>query len=121
MFKAPFSFDGRIRRTEYGVSVIVYSILVAILRFVIVACFVSSSGYLSTSDAQTANIVIFLCSIPVLFFLYAQGAKRCHDLGHSGWWQLIPFYGLWMLFQDGQQGENEYGENPKLNSNSSNF
>ena len=39
--------------------------------------------------------------------------KRCHDLGNSGWFQLIPLYGFWMIFQDGIKGNNEYGINPK--------
>jgi uncharacterized membrane protein YhaH (DUF805 family) len=45
--------------------------------------------------------------------MLAQGAKRCHDRGNSGIWQIIPFYGLWMLFADGDLGRNEYGANPK--------
>ena len=47
------------------------------------------------------------------YFLIAQGAKRCHDRGNTGWYQLIPFYGLWMLFGDGDIGTNNYGANPK--------
>lgn len=112
MFKNPFSFVGRIRRTEYGVSIIIYSISYTILVLLLA---------LTGMDEDALVVLSYVCLIPFLWFLYAQGAKRCHDLGHSGWWQLIPFYGLWMLFQDGQLGENEYGENPKNNSNTSNF
>jgi len=100
MFQDAFSFNGRIRRTEYGVSIIIYAVLYGILSLI-----VASAG-------EEAGI-IFILLIPLLWFLWAQGAKRCHDLGNSGWWQLIPFYGLWMLFQDGEVGQNQYGENPK--------
>ena len=61
---------------------------------------------------------MYLLLIPVYWFTWAQGAKRCHDRGNSGWFQIIPFYGLWMLFGDGEIGDNEYGSNPKgLNYN----
>ena len=57
--------------------------------------------------------LIILSFIPLLWFLIAQGAKRCHDRGNSGWYQLIPFYVFWLLFADGESGKNEYGLNPK--------
>ena len=38
----------------------------------------------------------------VAYLLIPQGAKRCHDLGHSGWWQLIPGYILVMLLGKGR-------------------
>ena len=101
MFKSPFSFDGRIRRTEFGVSLIIYTV-----AYGIVAAIGASAG------REGAGIVLIFI-FPMLWFLWAQGAKRCHDLGNSGWWQLIPFYSLWLLFQDGQAGANQYGENPK--------
>jgi uncharacterized membrane protein YhaH (DUF805 family) len=102
MFENPFSFDGRIRRTEYGLSVIIATILQNVLAVVI-----------SSAMGGDALPLILIVSSPVMWFLWAQGAKRCHDLGHSGWWQLIPFYGLFMLFSNGESGENEYGQNPK--------
>jgi uncharacterized membrane protein YhaH (DUF805 family) len=106
MFKAPFSFDGRIRRFEYGLSIIIYSIAIFIVG--------SISGMFAASyDAGTASLVILIFLIPLLWFLWAQGAKRCHDLGNSGWWQLIPFYGLWLLLADGLSGPNKFGDNPK--------
>lgn len=100
MFKNPFSFEGRIRRTEYGISIIIYAICATILNAIVEA---------SNGDAS----ILLFAYIPLLWFLWAQGAKRCHDVGNSGWWQLIPLYGFWLLFQDGQYGSNQYGENPK--------
>lgn len=94
MFSNSFSFKGRIRRTEYGRSIII------LFWFVFLVLIFSQE-------------LMYLLLIPGFWFSFAQGAKRCHDLGNSGWWQLIPFYTPWLLFQDGQPGSNEYGENPK--------
>ena len=99
MFKNPFSFEGRIRRSEYGVSFIIYIVIYAVIRVI-----------MNTGGAAVAT---GLLAIPLVWFFWAQGAKRCHDVGHSGWWQIIPFYFFWLLFQDGQIGPNEYGDNPK--------
>jgi uncharacterized membrane protein YhaH (DUF805 family) len=108
MFKNPFSFHGRIRRLEYGLS---YVISFGIL---------ATAGFLSaslTDAADNENLWIssslMLLVIPILWFLISQGAKRAHDKGHSGWMQLIPFYRMWLIFSEGDEGENEYGENPK--------
>jgi uncharacterized membrane protein YhaH (DUF805 family) len=106
MFKDPFSFDGRIRRTEYGLSLLILLFAQMIIGGII--------GIGSNSSNAGENIIIFyILMLPALIFIWAQGAKRCHDLGNNGWWQLIPFYGLWLLFADGQDGTNQYGDNPK--------
>lgn len=96
MFASSFSFDGRIRRTEYALSFLIYLALVYVL------------GELFKSSSIKG-----FTFIPVLWFLWAQGAKRCHDRGNSGWWQIIPFYVFWMLFAEGDKEENEYGSSPK--------
>ena len=102
MFKNPFSFDGRIRRTEYGITSIIYVIV-----------------YFFMLAAVQLEPLVLLILVPLLWFLWAQGAKRCHDRGNSGWWQIIPFYNLWMLFADGDPGENYYGPDPKGRMNPS--
>lgn len=101
MFKRPFSFEGRIRRLEYGLS---YLSLYPYSFFI---------GLILGLFGIYSEVMIYICLIPVYLFIWAQGAKRCHDLGNSGWYQLIPFYILWMLFAEGDAGDNEYGPNPK--------
>jgi uncharacterized membrane protein YhaH (DUF805 family) len=100
MFKKTFSFDGRIRRTEYGISIIIYFVLYTVINEII----------------KEGNQGVSLAMIPMLWFLWAQGAKRCHDMDKSGWFQIIPFYVLWMLFIEGDSFLNKYGGNPKLES-----
>ena len=105
MFKNPFSFNGRIRRLEYGLSNVIYSVAVFIL-----AIFLMSFG---DPKGPATNGFMIVLWIPLGWFMLAQGAKRCHDRGNSGAWQIIPFYGFWMLFAPGDIGVNEYGPNPK--------
>lgn len=97
MFKKPFSFEGRIRRTEYCLSLLIYLAAVGI-----------SMG-ISAATRGMGGVLL----LPVIWFTLAQGVKRAHDLGNSGWYILIPFYGLWLMFAAGQTGSNEYGDDPK--------
>jgi uncharacterized membrane protein YhaH (DUF805 family) len=96
-----FSFNGRIRRLEYGISMIISAVIDTVI-----------TGILESSPEAS---IIGLLLIPLIWFVLAQGTKRCHDLGHNGLWQFIPFYSLWLLFQDGSMGANQYGKNPKIN------
>ena len=96
MFSSPFSFDGRIRRTEYGISVII---------------FIFSFSFLNILAIQIP--ILILAYIPLYWFYWAQGAKRCHDRDNSGWFQIIPLYPLWMIFAESHEGMNRFGPNPK--------
>ena len=88
-----FSFEGRIRRVEYGITILLYAVFSVFWTLIKIPFFLQS-----------------ILSILLLWFLLAQGAKRCHDIGKSGWWQIVPFFVvLWMLFKDGDVGFNEYG------------
>ena len=103
MFKRPFSFSGRIRRLEFGLSYIMY------LSFLFIVG--------AISEASNLQGFLVLLIIPALWFLLAQGSKRCHDRGNSGIYLIIPFYILWMVFAESDFGENEYGPNPKGEGN----
>ncbi|GGE39690.1 uncharacterized membrane protein YhaH (DUF805 family) [Pedobacter psychrotolerans] len=102
MFKAVFSFNGRIRRTEYALTQIFYLIFLYTI--------------MAAAEAPGNELIGLLLLLPI-YILIAQGAKRCHDKGKSGWWMLVPFYGFVMLFGAGDYGPNEYGDNPKGEGN----
>ena len=102
MFRNSFSFEGRIRRLEYGLSFIIYYIWIIFSSFVAISI-----------NADNFEGIYYICVIPGFYFWIAQGAKRCHDRGNSGWYQLIPLYTLWMLFGEGDIGNTNYGANPK--------
>lgn len=67
MFKRIFSFKGRIRRTEYGLSYIFFLIWYFI--------------FIDITEMNDINPVlalfIILTIVPAYWFLLAQGAKRC--------------------------------------------
>ena len=106
MFKNPFSFEGRIRRTEFGLSFIILVVGRVALAMLLAG----------VSSGQDISPIYFLLQIPLLWFFWAQGAKRCHDVGWNGWCQLIPFVPLYLIFGGGANGINEYGIDPKMKS-----
>ncbi len=104
MFRSPFKFNGRIRRTEYFLSVLFF--YGGLFIFI-----VALDGLVR--DSGTKAIITLSFFLPCAVFMLAQGVKRSHDAGNSGWFLLIPLYGFILLFADSQVGENKYGLNPK--------
>ena len=99
-----FSFNGRIQRVDYLLTTAVVIDLLLVIN--------------QSSDAAKIPSLLMLpvaiLSAIVLGWLWlAAAVKRCHDLGQSGFYALIPLYGLWLIFPDGTPGENEYGPNQK--------
>lgn len=103
LFAHPFSIKGRIRRSEFGLSYIMY-----VLSMV---CIVILSDECS---------ILELLTIPLVWFMLAQSCKRFHDRNITGaciFTLVIPLYNIYMLlmllFADGDDHENEYGPDPK--------
>ena len=96
MFKAPFYSDGRIGRIEYILSIFIF----------MGGDLISHFAFGTPSNNAAYGVVI----IVLWDFMLMQGAKRCHDIGNSGWWQLIPLYFIWLMIAKGDEGENEYGD-----------
>ena len=108
MFSSPFGFKGRIRRTEYFLSYIMLSVWVVIASML---AFFLDELFRPTVIVPTM-FMIFFYTLSVWFWC-AQSCKRCHDRGNSGWYQLIPFYWLVLLFGQGEAVANKYGQPAK--------
>lgn len=98
------NFNGRADRREFCMFIGLYSFGYMILR------------------AIDNNLDLIFCTVGLLRLLYilvvfvpilALTVRRMHDLGKRGWFILIPFYNLILVFSDGEKGQNQYGENPK--------
>lgn len=103
MFSRAFLFSGRIRRLEFGLSLIIYWVIAICINVMI-------------EDLLLRGLLY----IPLLWFWFAQLCKRFHDRNESGWnifALIIPFYNLlllvMLLFEDGDEYENDYGVDPK--------
>ncbi|GAA6153560.1 DUF805 domain-containing protein [Pseudoteredinibacter isoporae] len=98
-------FSGRARRKQYWMYIlfyIIFSIVVSIVDSILGTAFLGA-----------------IYGLALLVPSLAIGARRLHDTGRSGWWQLlylIPLIGLIVmivfLVQDSHP-DNEYGPNPK--------
>ena len=105
-------FDGRARRTEFWLFFLINCIIAFVLSFLeAIVGFASIAG---------ASILGSLYMLAVLIPYLAVGVRRLHDTGRSGWWMLIyivPLIGAIVLLvffvQDSQDGDNQYGPNPK--------
>ena len=94
-----FSFHGRAKRSEYWLV----NLPIAIL---------GRMSYLIPDDAfenLAVSISVIIIAILMVWIGVATNTRRCHDLGHNGFWQFIPFYAIWMGFVEGDAGDNEYG------------
>lgn len=93
MFNNPLSFKGRIARIEYLITFIVFWVFAIGLHLIV--------------NQENSNILSFV-KLVVSYVLIAQGAKRCHDINKSGWFQLIPLFFIYMLIKKGNEGRNKW-------------
>ena len=100
------NFKGRSTRREYW-----YFVLFHLLFFVLMEVISTTFAF-----PEAVTIYLVLTLVPTI----SVGVRRIHDVGKSGWFYfiaLIPLIGaIWLLvlfFTEGNQGENQYGPDPK--------
>lgn len=99
-------FEGRARREEYWMFAL-FNLMISFVIFLLAMA--SNSGFL-----------IVLYGLFIIIPSLSLTVRRLHDIGKSGWMvliSLIPYIGSVILLVltciEGQQGNNEYGLDPK--------
>ena len=97
-------FTGRASRKEYWIFILVYLIINIVLAVL------------------GLDFISLIAGLGLLVPSMSIAARRLHDTGRSGWWQLIvliPVIGIIVLIiflaQEGQ-GSNDYGDNSQLDA-----
>lgn len=106
-------FGGRARRKEYWYFTLFNFLAFFMLTFI--------DGVIGSFNSEVGiGLLGGIYSLAVLIPAIAVSVRRLHDTDRSGWWlfiELIPIIGAIVLFifmvQDSQQGDNQYGLNPK--------
>ena len=106
-FKNYAKFSGRSSRSAYWfwtLWTVIYAFFIMLLN--------AFSG-----DSSILDLVQVVFNVAILLPSYALAARRLHDVGRSGWWQLIAItiVGLIPLFlwfvTEGDSETNKYGDN----------
>jgi len=108
------NFEGRARRMEYWMFVLISSIISFVLGIIdgIAGTFIPMGDSALGILQMIYGLAVFIPGIAVI-------ARRLHDIGKSGWMffvVLIPCAGaiiflLWMI-RGGDRGANQYGSDP---------
>lgn len=93
------NFNGRASRSEFWWFFLFYMIVVFVLSFL--------SGV-----SSIFGYVLIAFYLVVIIPYIALLARRMHDTDHSGWFQLIPFYNLYLAIIKGTDGPNRFGDDP---------
>jgi len=105
-FSNYFNFQGRATRAEYWwwfLFIVIADVLLGFIDSILGTGFIGS-----------------LFGLAMIIPGLAVGARRLHDIGKSGWWQLLWFAILvgWIILwvwaiRQGNRGQNQYGLDPR--------
>jgi uncharacterized membrane protein YhaH (DUF805 family) len=116
------TFSGRASRPEFWywiLSVFIFIFILGLIDGAVIAPLLGFERFEPNAGTPLGLIATLALIIPNL----AVGARRLHDTGRSGWWQLIglvPMIGLLVLMyffvQPSDEATNDYGEPDPLES-----
>ncbi|TKH19250.1 DUF805 domain-containing protein [Bacillus wiedmannii] len=100
------NFSGRATRKEYWTFSLSNIVIFWLLLF------------LSSFSEVLVAIIALLFMLVMIIPSFSVGARRLHDIGKTGWWQLlnfVPFGSVVLLvffIIESEENENQYGPNP---------
>jgi uncharacterized membrane protein YhaH (DUF805 family) len=100
-------FNGRARRKEYWIFVLINFIITLGLGVLDQSLGTTFGDYNEDGYLET------FYSLAILLPYLAVTVRRMHDVGKSGWYMLIPIYNFVLACSDGETKENKWGKNPK--------
>ena len=109
-------FSGRARRMEYWYFQL-FCLLFGIV-FTVVDAILGTPSY--GPEEWGITLLASIYWLALLIPCISVGARRLHDIGCTGWWQLLMFIPLVgslilifaFLIRPSEPGENQYGSNP---------
>ncbi len=115
-------FNGRASRSEFWWYFLGYIVISYAWSFII--GMITGASVMAGMDGEfhfsALQLLSYIPTIALFLPTYAVGARRLHDIGKSGWWQLLVFVcciGFLVLIyfwvQEGDKGDNEYGPAPQ--------
>jgi len=82
-FKLYGVFSGRSTREEYWMFTLIYLLI-----------YLTLSGISLLLGSTVFDVLFTLLSLAVLIPSLSITARRLHDVGRSGWWQVSPYLGM---------------------------
>lgn len=109
-----FTFSGRASRTEFWLWQL-FLFLAMVLPAVVMAVLMP----VASSFMEALSAVLFVAQVALYIPGLAAISRRLHDIGKSGWWQLLAFVPLigavillvWWV-RKGNAGTNRFGDDP---------
>jgi uncharacterized membrane protein YhaH (DUF805 family) len=97
-------FEGRASRPEFWYW-FGFVLVTSTLLYLVEGSMPTAGGF-----GGLARLFVLLTLCPTL----AVGARRMHDIGRAGWWQLVPVYSWYLAAQPGVESDNRYGVPPGM-------
>ena len=82
-------FKGKSNKLQYNSMVLFYFVL---------------NFFTMTFNPTAKNLNSFIWLMSLVPMIAAQ-IRRSHDIGRSGWWIIIPFYPIYLMFKDSKPDE----------------